>query len=226
MKSFEEFSEALSMDDLKKIPGGTDAQRKIAQDRQKAREAKNRGFGSNAPTKKEPPKKKEAPGGALAKSEPSAIKKPDLRKSQIGKWSQGIKNSPDKLAKKAGGALAKKAGSALAKKAGAIVKRDDIEHVDVKDEGPTTKDEKQAGKRPGSSRDKIARSKFINNMKKKARKTAVAGAKGAAKGAASLAKTIAKKGYEGMQQVSGREGSVTSSGDLQGLSGRNKGLIG
>ena len=58
MKSFEEFSEALSMDDLKKIPGGTDAQRKIAQDRQKAREAKNRGFGSIAPTKKEPLKRK------------------------------------------------------------------------------------------------------------------------------------------------------------------------
>lgn len=65
------------MDDLKMIKGGTDAQRKIAQDRQKKREVKNKGF------------------------------KPDVRKSQLGKWSEGIKKAPKKGNDPASSALVK-----------------------------------------------------------------------------------------------------------------------
>ena len=202
MKSFEEFQEALSMKDLKQIKGGTDAQRKIAQDRQKAREAKNKGFDPKKPVANDAPTKE--PGGALAKRPSSAVRKPDLRKSQIGKWSQGIKNSPGKLAKKAGSSLAKKAGSA-------ITKRDDIEHVDVKDLGPN-KDDKQAGNRPGTTK----------NKNKDVKKT------GGKKGKGFLGKAIKKVGKTAMQGLKdvGGSGDVTTSGDLEGLSGRNKGLIG
>ena len=197
MKSFEEFQEALSMKDLKQIKGGTDAQRKIAQDRQKAREAKNRGFG----------KKSEEPGGALAKRDSSEVRKPDLRKSQLGKWSQGVKNSPGKLAKKAGTALAKKAASS-------IVKRDDIKNVDVKDNGPVAKDEKQAGERPGTTKNKTVINNVTNIKQKKEKKS-----KGLMKRALGHLKKTA--------QDSVKDGSGPStSGDLQGLTGRNKGLVG
>lgn len=206
MKSFDEFQEALSMKDLKQIKGGTDAQRKIAQDRQKAREAKNRGFG----------KKSEEPGGALvkrdsskiSKSGSSEVRKPDLRKSQLGKWSQGVKNSPGKLAKKAGTELAKKAASS-------IVKRNDIKNVDVKDNGPVAKDEKQAGERPGTTKNKTVINNITNIKQKKEKKKS----KGLMKRALGHLKKYAKDSV--------KDGSGPStSGDLQGLTGRNKGLVG
>ena len=206
MKSFEEFQEALSMKDLKQIKGGTDAQRKIAQDRQKAREAKNRGFDPNKEVLKDKP-------GALAKRDSSEVRKPDLRKSQLGKWSQGVKNSPGKLAKKAGTELAKKAASS-------IVKRDDIKNVDVKDNGPVAKDEKQAGERPGTTKNKTVTNNktVINNItnikqkKEKKKKGLISRALGHIKDTA---------------QDSVKDGSGPStSGNLQGLTGRNKGLVG
>ena len=201
MKSFEEFQEALSMKDLKQIKGGTDAQRKIAQDRQKAREAKNRGFG----------KKSEEPGGALVKRDSSEVRKPDLRKSQLGKWSQGVKNSPGKLAKKAGTELAKKAASS-------IVKRDDIKNVDVKDNGPVAKDEKQAGERPGTTKNKTVINNITNIKQKKEKKK---------KGLIGRALGHLKKSAVNAAQDSVQDGSGPStSGDLQGLTGRNKGLVG
>ena len=208
MKSFDEFQEALSMKDLKQIKGGTDAQRKIAQDRQKAREAKNRGFDPKKEVLKDKP-------GALAKRDSSEIsksgssevRKPDLRKSQLGKWSQGVKNSPGKLAKKAGTELAKKVASS-------IVKRDDIKNVDVKDNGPVAKDEKQAGERPGTTKNKTVINNVTNIKQKKEKKS-----KGLMKRALGHLKKYAKDSV--------KDGSGPStSGDLQGLTGRNKGLVG
>ena len=104
------------MTDMNKIPGGTEEQRKIAQERQKRREAKEKGFDSNKSVMADGSKPSEkatntssaitktnvpAPkGGALVKSEPKslpsdkggALAKKDKRKSEMGKWSQGIKN--------------------------------------------------------------------------------------------------------------------------------------
>ena len=112
------------MTDMNKIPGGTEEQRKIAQERQKRREAKEKGFDSNksvmadgskpsekatntssaitktnvpapkggALVKSEPKSLPSDKGGALAKTEPKPLVKKDKRKSEMGKWSQGIKN--------------------------------------------------------------------------------------------------------------------------------------
>ena len=89
MRNYNDFMEALSMKDMKDL-GGTDAQKKIAQDRQRRREAKNRGMANP----------NEEPTAAAAAADAEKKKKPDLRKSQIGKWSEGIKKAPK------GGALA------------------------------------------------------------------------------------------------------------------------
>ena len=145
------------MKDMNKITGGTEAQRKIAQDRQRRREAKNKGFDPNkdvladkssvkkpapatkAEADKDPLKqahdKAMAKTSGLAKTGQKALppsdkggniekRKPDLRKSQIGKWAEGSKKSP--------GALAKKAASA-------VTKSDPIEKVDVKVDEPKKK---------------------------------------------------------------------------------------
>ena len=100
---------------------------------------------SSAPAPSSAPKLKTS---AIVK--PSAIVKSDktpsgadtarmkARQSQMGKFAQGIKNSPGALAKKAGSGLAKTPGSGL-------TKRDDIKNVDVKDVTPKkVEDEKQA----------------------------------------------------------------------------------
>ena len=90
MRNYNDFMEALSMKDMKDL-GGTDAQKKIAQDRQRRREAKNRGMGNP----NEEPTSTAAAADAEKKEKAGAIvKKPDLRKSQIGKWSEGIKKAP------------------------------------------------------------------------------------------------------------------------------------
>ena len=47
MKTYKQLMEVMSMKDMNKITGGTEAQRKIAQDRQRAREAKHKGFDSS-----------------------------------------------------------------------------------------------------------------------------------------------------------------------------------
>ena len=44
MKTYKQLMEVMSISDMNKIKGGTDHQRKVAQDRQKRREAKNKGF--------------------------------------------------------------------------------------------------------------------------------------------------------------------------------------
>lgn len=139
------------MKDMNKITGGTEAQRKIAQDRQRRREAKNKGFDPNkdvladkssvkkpapatkASAEKDPLKqahnKAMAKTSGLAKTGQKALppsdkggniekRKPDLRKSQIGKWAEGSKKAP--------GALAKKAATGLRK-------QEPIKQVDVKD---------------------------------------------------------------------------------------------
>ena len=202
MKSYEEMMEAMSLKDMKDL-GGTAAQKKIAQDRQKAREANNRGFDPKKEVLKDKP-------SSMVKSEPKAItKKPDLRKSQLGKWSQGVKNSPGKLAKKTGSELAKKDSTA-------IVKRDDIKNVDVKDNGPVAKDEKQAGNRPGTSRD-VGKGVVKNIKDKKKMKLG--------KKLRKIAKTAGKVAKGALGAKTGETG-VSQSGDLEGLSGRDKGLIG
>ena len=90
MKDYKDFMEALSMKDMKDL-GGTAAQKKIAQDRQRRREAKNKGMGNpnGEPTAAAAAadKEKKEKGGAI-------VKKPDVRKSQLGKWAEGIKKAP------------------------------------------------------------------------------------------------------------------------------------
>ena len=105
------------MTDMNKIKGGTQDQRRIAQERQRAREKKN---AQSDPLSKAAPDVKvpQAPTKASAKSDPlaktSGLAKTTQKalppskggsmvpskKSQMGKWSQGIKQSPGKLAKK------------------------------------------------------------------------------------------------------------------------------
>lgn len=203
MKSYQEIMEVMSMKDMNKIKGGTDAQRKIAQDRQRAREAKNRGFDPKKEVLKDKPKQE---GGALAKRSVLAKRKPDVRKSQLGKWSQGVKSNPSAI-----------------KKSGAIVKAKETkptapgaQKVDVKDLGG---DDTKKGLRPGTTKFKQEPESevgkdVVNNIKKKKEE------KKKGPGMFSKVKNAIKNTNTG--------GSVgtSSSGDLEGLSGRNKGLIG
>lgn len=84
------------MTDMNKIKGGTEEQRKIAQERQRRREAKNSGTTTSAPSTPKPTNT----SSAIVKSEPKslpsdkggALVKKDKRRSEMGKWSQGIKN--------------------------------------------------------------------------------------------------------------------------------------
>jgi hypothetical protein len=219
MKTYQELMEVMSMKDMKQITGGTEAQRKIAQDRQKKREAKDRGFDSKKPVladkKKEEddapaglddllkdirsePKAEKKPepekGGALAK------RKPDLRKSQIGKWSQGIRNSPGKLAKRPESKPAVQ----------------DVEKVKVKVDEPKKRDdmEGQAAQRPGTTKpEKEVGKGLVDNMKKKKKKKKGPGILSKAKGLAGAALRKAR----GVDL--GRTG-ISTSGDLEGLSGK------
>jgi len=161
MKTYQELMEVMSMKDMNQITGGTDAQRKIAQDRQRRREAKAKGFDPNKEVLKDKPKDPTPPPAPATtptnntpkpnntstaivkapapKQEPE--RKPDFRKSQIGKWSQGIKNSPDKLAKK-GGELVKvepkNKGSEIvkAKQSKPVLRKPPVEKVKVKVDEP------------------------------------------------------------------------------------------
>ena len=149
------------MKDMNQITGGTDAQRKIAQDRQRRREAKAKGFDPNKEVLKDKPKDPTPPPAPATtptnntpkpnntstaivkapapKQEPE--RKPDFRKSQIGKWSQGIKNSPDKLAKKGGEMVKvepKNKGSEIvkAKQSKPVLRKPPVEKVKVKVDEP------------------------------------------------------------------------------------------
>jgi len=208
------------MKDMKQITGGTEAQRKIAKDRQKKREAKDRGFDSKKPVLADKKKEEdEAPEGLddLLKdirSEPKAEKKPepekagaivkrkpDLRKSQIGKWSQGIKNSPGKLAKRPESKPAVQ----------------DVEKVKVKVDEPKKRDdmEGQAGQRPGTTNpEKEVGKGVVDSMKKKKKKKGP-NVLGRAKGLAGSALRKAK----GVDL--GRTG-ISSSGNLEGLTGTQR----
>ena len=231
MKSYEEMMEAMSLKDMKDL-GGTAAQKKIAQDRQKAREAKNRGFDPKKEVLKDKP-------GALAK------RKPDMRKSQLGKWSQGVKNSPGKLAKKSG---------AIVKAPESKPAAPEVDKVKVKTDGS----EGQQGNRPGSTKE-LGKG-VVNNMKNKVKDTrsksqkyndmsraeraqqvrdknkAAKNAKTAewdAKRPGSRALSVANKARKAVGKVAKGalgaktgETGVSQSGDLEGLSGRDKGLIG
>ena len=87
--------------------------------------------------------KKELPTSAITAPKGGALAK--HRKSEMGKWSQGIKNAPGKLAKKA---------------AGSIVK-DAVQKAKVK------MDDAQAGNRPGSSRPSSSSSQKSDSPAKK-----------------------------------------------------------
>ena len=157
MKSYEEMMEAMSLKDMKDL-GGTAAQKKIAQDRQKAREAKNRGFDPKKEVLKDKPKQQsdKVPDGLddLLKdirNEPKK-RKPDIRKSQLGKWSQGVKNSPGKLAKKS---------SAIVKAKETKPAAPEVEKVKVKDDGS----EGQRGNRPGSTKPEVGKG-LVDKIKK------------------------------------------------------------
>ena len=159
--------------------------------------------------------KKELPTSAITKKGGALAKH---RKSEMGKWSQGIKNAPGKLAKKAGSGLVKKASNA-------ITKRDDIKNVDVKDVTPKkVEDEKQAiGKRSAPKSDMADKQRARINKNgpikaDKARKV-VKGIGDAIKGLGSLAAKAAKKGKVNPGTGSAEEGS------LAGNTQRSKGVL-
>ena len=102
------------MDDMNKIPGGTPEQRKIAQERQRKREAKNSGTSTTVKTTPKPNTSSSAitktnvpvtKGGAITKSPQKSLPSDKggaiikSRKSQMGKWSQGIKSNPQSVKK-------------------------------------------------------------------------------------------------------------------------------
>ena len=164
MKTYEQMMmEVMSMSDMNKIPGGTPEQRKIAQDRQRKREAKNSGTtttvkpkpatkpntSSSAITKTNVPVTK---GGAITKSPQKSLPNSKggsitkSRKSQMGKWSQGIKQSPGNLAKKSSSAVTP-----------------GVKKVKVTDDGR----EGQRGNRPGTTKPAAANPAAKQKDKKK-----------------------------------------------------------
>lgn len=284
MKTYKQLMEVMSMTDMNKITGGDEAQRKLAQERQRKREAKAKGFDPNKsvmadgskPSEeskvKEPvkPTKASAAADPLAKAssitKPNAItkreaqsdplakaanKKPDLRKSQLGKWSQGTKTSPSNLAKKAEDSIRKEPA---------------VKKVDVKVD---PSDESKTGKKPGTTRpikkdnsllknlpkkstptkspkpgkdDSLAREKFAfmkdkedyrrsrdakkdaaneAAAKKKARDAKIKGIKDTGKKALNLAKGLASKVKN---SADGPGVGVAGETDHSGLQGRNKGV--
>ena len=229
MKTYQELMEVMSMKDMNKIAGGTEAQRKIAQDRQKKREAKAKGFDPNKEVLKDKPKQEEEPkkapaptpantsSSAIVKAEPKVEKKPepkapssaivktperrpDIRKSQIGKWSEGIKKSPGKLAKRPESKPAKQ----------------EVEKVKVKVDEPKKRNdmEGQAAQRPGTTKpEKEVGQGVVDNMKKKRKKK-----KGP--GILSKAKGLARRAYGVAKSVDLGHTGIATSGDLEGLSGK------
>jgi len=192
MKTYQELMEVMSMKDMNQITGGTDAQRKIAQDRQRRREAKAKGFDPNKEVLKDKPKDPTPPPApattptnntpkpnntstAIVKAPAPAPKqeperKPDFRKSQIGKWSQGIKNSPDKLAKK-GGELVKvepkNKGSEIvkAKQNKPVLRKPPVEKVKVKvDEPKPTQPKPTQPTQEKKKRKKLNLGKHLKNL--------------------------------------------------------------
>lgn len=226
MKTYKQLMEVMSISDMNKITGGTAAQRKIAQDRQRAREAKDKGFDpkksvmadgsrpsdeqkSSTTVKAEPTSKK---GGEIVKAEPAAIKKPDLRKSQIGKWSQGVKNSPGKLAKKSGAIVkaqeTKPASPEIQKADVKVLKKDGMQGQQAT--RPATTKTEPTQEDPKKSKEKKSKKplnigKHLNRLRK-----------GAQKGIG-----LAKKGLD-----MGGEAPVDTygEGEKRGLQQRNKGL--
>jgi hypothetical protein len=219
MKTYKQLMEVMSIDDMNQITGGTDAQRKIAQDRQRRREAKAKGFDPNKEVLKDKPKDPTPPPApattptnntpkpnntstAIVKSPTPAPKqeperKPDFRKSQIGKWSQGIKNSPDKLTKK-GGELVKvepkNKGSEIvkAKQNKPVLRKPPVEKVKVKVDEPKKRNdmEGQSAARPGTTKPEQQPNPITQEQERKKRKKLKLGKhlKNLGSGAAGLAK--------------------------------------
>ncbi len=252
MKTYRELQEVMSMTDMNKVKGGTDHQRKIAQDRQRAREAKNKGFDPKKPVLNDKPNSTPEPkkdvssaitktnvpvnkGGSLAKVEPKALpssdtqkRKPDLRKSQLGKWSQGIQSNPSAITKSSskGGSLTTTEKEPEAPKP----EKKPVETVH-RYVPRSQKPDKEVGKgvvdnikkkKPGF-RDGLAselsppsRNKMGKNLGK-----AIKSVPGKATRLAKKGLNLAKKGV-----AMGKPGEIGSaaSGDLEGLYGRNKGL--
>ena len=231
MKTYKQLMEVMSMSDMNKITGGTEAQRKIAQDRQRRREAKSKGFDPNkdvladkssvkkpAPATKASAEKdplKQAHDKAMAKTSgqkalpPSGsiekTRKPDLRKSQIGKWAEGSKKAP--------GALAKKAATGLRK-------QEPIKQVDVKD----VTQPKKKGNVSTPVPDKVYPAAKKNEQDPKKKGNLGKHLKGIAKGAASDAKKVAGKGLDlakkGLSMGSEGEVDTYGEGPKQGLQQR------
>ena len=252
MKTYKQIQEVMSMSDMNKVAGGTDHQRKVAQDRQRKREAKAKGFDpkkpvldgedslkKSAPEVKSPtvPTKaspnsgqlKKSSSSAIVKSEPStpAVRKPDLRKSQIGKWSQGIKSNP----------------SAITKAQETKPANPEVEKVKVKVDEPKSPGgmENPQGVRPGTTKPtKDVGKGVVDTIKKKKKPGFVDGVKDELGLGKNLGNRLGKKLTRGVKSVPGKAkglikkglatGKPTSagthtSGDLEGLSGRDKGLL-
>jgi len=261
MKTYKQLMEVMSMKDMNKIAGGTEAQRKIAQDRQRAREAKNKGFDSSKDvladggTKKpaatkpagSPPRDVDteksnsfqtrtkpnydndplqkasglkydsksntgiAKSSALAKTTPKSLppadkggaiekRKPEIRKSQLGKWSQGAKTSPSNLAKR---------------KSSAVTKPDSVDKVKVTDSGS----EGQRGNRPGTSSTTNNTTTINNNAPVKPKKKPNFGK--ALKKLGGKAAGLAKKVRDSANDTDLGSAAET---EHRGLQGRNKGV--
>ena len=149
MNNYKQFMErVMSMDDMNKVKGGTQKQREIAQERQRRREEKNKANATAAATSaKKPQPAQPQPQSSGGGKGGALVKRPDPRKSQLGKWSQGIKSSPGKLAKRP---------------ETKPVPQNNVQKVKVKDDGM----EGQRGNRPPSG----GKKDFQNMKDQKGRK--------------------------------------------------------
>ena len=144
MKTYDQLMlEVMSMSDMKKIPGGTDKQRQIAQDRQKRREVKDRSYDNNQSVINNKPNTIKPSSSAVTKTNPNAIKKSGSL----------VKTEPKKISS-APGASAKRStsspGSLVKKPAGALNKKPDNKVQDLKVKSDDMVG--QRGNRPGTTK--------------------------------------------------------------------------
>ena len=176
--------EVMSMKDMKKIPGGTDAQRKIAQDRQRKREAKNRGF---------TPEKKSALTSSALTIRPKSTLAADKGSTMV---------------KRKRGDLAKPSGK-LSKRPESKPVVQDVQKVKVKVDEPKRRDdmEGQAGQRPASTnRSEILKKKEAQKGKKD-RRSGILGRAGRLAAAAARRGIRQTSGYTGVFGDDEQQGS-------------------
>lgn len=161
MKSYKDIMEVMSMKDMKDL-GGTDAQKKIAQDRQKAREAKNRGFDAKTAAAQQDPLAKAAPGVKAPTAPTKASAATDPLKSAANKGGAlALRSSPSSPADKGASIVRTKRGGTgkeavgAPRKSGPGVPQGGGKIVKSSPGSLTNRpnlDDRQAGQRPGTTR--------------------------------------------------------------------------